>query len=128
MNAPTTSAIGTIAAMLTGMIVTWLLSHNVIPAAQVDAATAVIGSIVVGAIGAVIVVFKAQMQTKNAQIAAVNAIDGIKVVADSTPAATVTAAPKTDDAKIAAVNAIDGVKVVSQASTAPVVTVAPPAK
>lgn len=127
MNGPTTSVIGTIAAMLAASIVGWLASRNIIPAADVTQDTALIGTVLVGAIGAAIVYFKAQMATKNAQIAAVNAIDGLKVVTEATPAATVTAAPVKDEVKIAAVNAIDGVKVVASTSTAvPPVTAVPP--
>lgn len=94
MNNPTTSVLGTISAMLAATIVTWLASKNIIPTAEVSEATAVIGSALVGFIGLVIVYIKAKMATQTSQIAAVNAIDGVKVVAQTAPAPVVTAVPK----------------------------------
>lgn len=125
MNGPATNIVGSLGVMLTGAIVGWLVSHNVIPAAQIDQATAVIGAIVVAGIGGALVWFKANMATVTSHIAAVNAAPGVKVVAQTSPAPQVSAAPTLDDAKIAAVNAIDGVKVVKDTVTAPIVTTPP---
>src|ERR1700679_630106 len=110
MNGPATSVIGSLGVMLSGIIVGWLVSHNIIPAADVTQDTALIGSILVGVLGAALVWFKANSATLTSHIAAVNAAPGVKVVSESSPAAQVSVPPTPDQAKIAAVNAIDGVK------------------
>lgn len=128
MNGPATSIVGSIGVMLAGVIVGWLSNNHIIPAADVDQATAVIGTILVGLIGTALVIFKGKMATVQSHMAAVNATGTVKAV-DATAAAPMLAAPPTsDDAKIAAVNAIEGIKVVPQGAPTAQVNAVPPAK
>ena len=86
MNGPTTSIIGSIGLALAGVVVGWLASHNIIPAADVTADTALIGTGIVGAIGAGIVWFKAHTSTTTAKIQSINTEDnGVKVVSAASP-------------------------------------------
>lgn len=94
MNGPMTSIIGSIALAAATFIAGWLASHNIIPTADVTKDTALICTAIVGALGAGFVWFKAHMATASSHIAAVNAIPGIKVVAENATAQTVTAPPK----------------------------------
>lgn len=91
-NNATTSIVGSVGLTLAALIAGWLSAHNIIPAADVTTDTAVIGTIIVGVIGAGIVWFKGAMATKAAQIQAVNTADnGVKVVAATVLAPVVTA-------------------------------------
>jgi hypothetical protein len=128
MNTATTSIVGSLALALAGMIVGWLASHNIIPAADITQDTALIGTALVGFLGAALVWFKANSATLTAHIAAVNATGTVKTVPVDAPAPMVSVAPTPDVAKIAAVNAIDGVKVVPQNAPTAQISAVPPTK
>jgi hypothetical protein len=126
MNGPLISAIGTLAALVAGALISWMAKNNLVPASQVDAVTAALVVVITAAFGALLVIVKAWMARLQAHIAAVNNSGVVKTV-DANAAAPMLAAPPTpDQAKIAAVNAIDGVKVVPQSAPTAQVNAVPP--
>ena len=84
---PTVSLIGSGALFAAGALVGWLATHNIIPAADVTQDTAVVASILVGAIGAGVGYFKMKQAAPDALIKQVNAdlTNGVKVVPVSSP-------------------------------------------
>lgn len=124
---PLMSALGTIAAVLAGAIISWMVKNNLVPTSvPIDTLTAALVTLIAAILASLLIVVKAYMSRLQAHMGAVNASGVVKSVAADAPAAMLAAPPTPAAAKIAAVNAIDGVKVVAQTAPAQQVDTPPP--